>query len=135
MVAKPPMPLPMKTPVRAASLPCTVKEASSRAKSAAAMASWMKRSTFLSSFFSRKRSGSKPFTSQANRVLWWEASKRVMGPAPERPARRACQVSSVPIPTGDTRPTPVTTTLWVGVTSRPSCTPVVAYFLPECFSM
>src|SRR5512147_718643 len=76
----------------------------------------MKRSAFLTSFFSIQARGSNPFTSQAKCVEWWEASKCVMGPAPERPARRACQVSSVPIPTGDTSPTPVTTTLrgcWV----------------------
>ena len=76
----------------------------------------MKRSTFLTSFFSMKRSGSKPFTSQAKWVVWCDASKSVIGAAPERPATRPCQVSSVPIPSGDTSPTPVTTTLCLGVT-------------------
>src|SRR5438270_8191786 len=37
-------------------------------------------------------------------------SKRVIGPMPLFPARRACQFSAVPTPTGDTRPTPVTAT-------------------------
>src|SRR5262245_58831772 len=38
------------------------------------------------------------------------ASKRVMVPTPLRPATRASQFSCVPIPTGDSNPTPVTTT-------------------------
>ena len=59
-------------------------------ESAAATANWMKRSIFLTSFFSTKRSGSKPFTSQAKWVECCEASKSVMGAAPERPARRPC---------------------------------------------
>ena len=68
MVAKPPIPLPMKTPVRPASAGSTAKAASFMARSAAAIANWMKRSTFLTSFFSIQRRGSNPFTSQANRV-------------------------------------------------------------------
>ena len=89
---------------------------SSSANSAAAIANWMKRSTFLTSFFSTKRSGSNPFTSQAKWVECCEASKSVIGAAPDRPASRPCQVSSVPMPSGDTSPTPVTTTLCLGVT-------------------
>src|SRR6266576_3344373 len=77
----------------------------------------MKRSIFLTSFFSTHRKGSKPFTSQAKCDEWREASNNVMGAAPERPARRAAQVSSVPMPTGDTSPTPVTTTLRSAATS------------------
>ena len=109
-----------------------MKAASFSARSEAAIANWMKRSTFLTSFFSIQARGSKPFTSQAKRVECWEASNSVMGPAPERPARRPCQVSSVPMPRGDTSPTPVTTTLRFGVTWRCCCP---GYFLPECFSM
>src|ERR1043165_1565796 len=71
----------------------------------------MKRSIFLTSFFSTQLRGSKPFTSQANRDECCEASNSVMGPAPDRPAWRDFHVSSVPMPTGDTSPTPVTTTL------------------------
>src|SRR6266540_1961050 len=111
MVAKPPMPLPMYTPTISSLPASTFSPESFRAKSAAATANWMKRSIFLTSFFSTQRRGSKPFTSQAKRDECCEASNSVMGPAPDRPAWRDFQVSSVPIPTGDTRPTPVTTTL------------------------
>src|SRR5687768_14521425 len=75
------------------------------------MANWMKRSIFFTSFFSTQRNGSNPFTSQAKWVECWDASKSVIGPAPDLPASRPAQVSSVPIPRGDTSPTPVTTTL------------------------
>src|SRR5678815_252236 len=54
--------------------------------------------------------GSKPFTSHAKRTDSREGSNLVMGPAPERPARRALQVDSVSVPTGVTSPMPVTTT-------------------------
>ena len=101
----------------------------------------MKRSIFLTSFFSTQRSGSKPFTSAAKRAECCEASKSVMGAAPERPSRRPAQVSSVPMPSGDTSPTPVTTTLRVADTIRSSCQSSsalgAAYFLAlsPCFSM
>src|SRR6188472_346939 len=39
-----------------------------------------------------------------------DASKCVMGPIPLWPARSACQLASVPMPTDDSSPTPVTTT-------------------------
>src|SRR4029453_8203842 len=70
----------------------------------------MKTSTFLTSFFSRYCSGSKPLTSPAMRAANNAASKWVMGPMPERPARSAVQLASVPMPTDESRPTPVTTT-------------------------
>ncbi len=70
----------------------------------------MKMSIFFSSFFSMNCSGSKFFTSPANRVEKCVASKRVIGPMPLVPAHNASQFAWVPIPTGDTRPTPVTTT-------------------------
>src|SRR5512143_1417730 len=70
----------------------------------------MKRSIFLTSFFSTQRSGSKPLTSPAMRVAKPAVSKRVIGPMPERPASSASQVGAVPTPSGDTSPTPVTTT-------------------------
>src|SRR5262249_19294944 len=116
MVGNPPMPLPMYTPTMSRFPGPVFNPESARAKSAAATANWMKRSIFLTSFFSTHLSGSKPFTSQAKRELCWEASKRVMGAAPERPARREAHVSSVPMPRGDTSPTPVTTTLRSGIT-------------------
>src|SRR5262245_28301324 len=70
----------------------------------------MKVSIFLISFLSMKRPGSNPLTSPAMRLLKREASNRVMGPSPERPAVRASQFSALPTPSGDTRPTPVTAT-------------------------
>src|SRR2546430_5664465 len=39
-----------------------------------------------------------------------EASKRVMGPTPLFPATSSAQLSSLPIPSGETSPTPVTAT-------------------------
>src|ERR671912_2848106 len=70
----------------------------------------MKMSIFFSSFFSMNCSGSKFFTSPAKRVENADASKRVIGAMPLVPAHSASQLACVPIPTGDTRPTPVTTT-------------------------
>src|SRR3972149_10943222 len=70
----------------------------------------MKTSIFLTSFFSTYRTGSNPFPSPAMRQEKPEASKCVTGPMPHLPSSRAFQVSRVPIPTADTRPTPVITT-------------------------
>ncbi len=78
--------------------------------SAAASANWMKRSFRRASFRSMNFSGSKPFTSPAMRVGKVEASNRVMGPMPLLPATSALQDSSTPMPTGETSPSPVTTT-------------------------
>ncbi len=135
MVANPPMPLPMMTPTAARLGGSTVNAASFKARSEAAIANWMKRSTFLTSFFSIQWRGSKPFTSQANRVECWEASNSVMGPAPSDRRAEPCQVSSVPIPRGDTSPTPVTTTLRFEGHAGVGLRSARAYFLPECFSM
>src|SRR5262249_13541398 len=74
-------------------------------------ANWMKRPIFLISFFSMYWPGWKSRTSPA---IWQEnalASNAVIFPMPLLLARIPCQVSSVPIPKGDTKPTPVTTTL------------------------
>src|SRR5262245_52445968 len=70
----------------------------------------MKVSIFLISFLSMYRDGSNPFTSPAMREVKREASNRVMGPRPQRPAVSASQFSALPIPSGETRPTPVTAT-------------------------
>src|SRR6476620_10919849 len=70
----------------------------------------MKTSIFLTSFLSTNCNGSNPFTSPAIRAEWCVASNRVIGPMPLWPAQSASQFASVPMPTGDTRPTPVTTT-------------------------
>src|SRR3990172_7095461 len=70
----------------------------------------MKTSIFLMSFFSKYWKGSKPLTSPAIRAANGAGSKRVIVRIPLRPAVRPSKFSSVPIPTGDSRPTPVTTT-------------------------
>src|SRR5688572_26297681 len=71
----------------------------------------MKRSIFLTSFLSTQRRGSNALTSHPKWVECRDASKSVMGPAPDLPACMPAHVSSVPMPSGDTRPMPVTTTL------------------------
>src|SRR5690606_23544633 len=53
---------------------------------------------------------SKSRTSPAMRTGKPEASKRVIGPMPGRPATIASQAAGTPIPTGETMPRPVTTT-------------------------
>jgi hypothetical protein len=55
-------------------------------------------------------SGSKPFTSHANRTGKLLASNFVIGAAPERPSTSERQVVATSFPTGDSAPTPVTTT-------------------------
>ena len=110
IVLNPPMPDAMNTPTRVAMSGVTFSRASSTANCEAAIANWMKTSIFLTSFFSMNRSGSKPLTSPAIRAENCDASKRVIGPMPLCPAHSASQFASVPMPSGDTRPTPVTTT-------------------------
>ena len=51
-----------------------------------------------------------PFTSAAMRVGNAEASNFVIGPTPLTPFRTLSQALAMPIPTGDTMPSPVTTT-------------------------
>src|SRR5206468_1325798 len=70
----------------------------------------MKTSIFLTSFFSMYSSGSNPRTSPAICVANCDASNFVMVSIPLRPAPSAAQFASVPIPSDDTRPMPVTTT-------------------------
>src|SRR5688572_4654611 len=62
-------------------------------------------------------SGSKPFTSQANRTESCAGSNLRMGAAPGVPARSADQVDSTSFPTGVTSPRPVTTTRRVNLLS------------------
>src|SRR5712691_8882513 len=72
----------------------------------------MNESIFLTSFFSNQRSGSKSLTSAAILVENCVVSKRVILVTPLRPSHRPFQVSSVPVPSAVTNPTPVTTTLF-----------------------
>ena len=110
IVVNPPMPDAMNTPRRGAFSRVTCSFESSIANCAAAIAYWMKTSIFLTSFFSMKRRGSNPLISPAI----WDAnpvtSNLVIRSIPLVPARSAFQFASVPMPSGDTRPIPVTTT-------------------------
>src|SRR5918992_3687572 len=62
-------------------------------------------------------SGSNPFTSQAKRTDWSLGSNLVIGAAPGVPASSALQADSPSVPTGVTRPRPVTTTRRVNLLS------------------
>ena len=115
-VSLPPLPVAITVPARYPS-PSISSSASSRARRAAATAIWLERSMRRAERRSMKSPGSKPRASQAMRQASSDASKRVIGPAPERPASAALQVSSQPMPSGPTMPSPVTTTRRAG--SRP----------------
>src|SRR5262249_4802805 len=110
MVVNPPMPDAMNTPTSLLFDGVIAKPESSIANCAAAIAYWMKTSIFLTSFFSMNCSGSKPWTSPAMRVAKFDASNLVMLRTPLVPAVSAAQFASVPMPSDDTRPMPVTTT-------------------------
>src|SRR5438876_10632889 len=110
IVVNPPMPDAISTPTRVSLAGVMASAESAMAPSAAAMANWMKMSIFLTSFLSMNCSGSNSFTSPAIRVEKPDASKRVIGPIPLRPAQSASQFASVPMPSDDTNPIPVTTT-------------------------
>src|SRR5580704_5835415 len=111
MMSNPPIPDPMCTPTRSAFSGVICKADILNASSAAAMARWMKRPIFLTSFFSMKLSGSKFLTSAAI----WQAnlleSNWVMRATPLLPASTASHTSPVVFPTPQIRPRPVTTTL------------------------
>src|SRR5688500_17780512 len=71
----------------------------------------MKRSERRVSFGGIQSCEVKPFTSAAMRVGNADASNFVIGPTPLTPFRRFSQAWAAPIPTGETIPSPVTTTL------------------------
>ena len=106
----PPIPEPTRAPARVGSIWEKSTLASSTASTPAASAYWMKRSSFLSSFFSITFSGSKPLTSAAILASRRLGSNRVMGPTPDRPSQMARQYSGTEFPRGVTAPSPVTTT-------------------------
>src|SRR5690349_14502923 len=110
MVVNPPIPDAMNTPTRGAMAGVTCSPESSIANCEAAIAYWMKTSIFLTSFFSIQPSGSNWRTSPAIRVENCVASNLVIVPMPLLPLMSAFQLASVPIPSDDTRPMPVTTT-------------------------
>src|ERR1700688_4705871 len=111
MMSNPPMPEPMCTPTRSSFSGVIFRADILNASSAAAIARWMKRPIFFTSFFSMKFSGSKFLTSAAI----WQAkaleSNWVMRATPLLPASTACHTSPVVLPTPQIRPMPVTTTL------------------------
>src|SRR6476660_5451195 len=117
IVVNPPIPDAMNTPTRGLISGVISTRESSIANCDAAIAYWMKMSIFLTSFFSMNASGSNPFTSPAICVANCDASNLVIRLTPLQPALRACQLASVPIPSDDTRPMPVTTTRRVLVMS------------------
>ncbi len=106
----PPTPVPMTTPIRSRLASLIARRESASACAAATTANCVKRSIRRASRRLSSASGSKPLTSAAMRVLYSLASKRVIGPTPERPSRSDCQVLSMSFPSGVTQPTPVTTT-------------------------
>src|SRR5258708_35904892 len=110
IMSNPPMPEETYTPTSSRSDCSRVQLAMRTAKSAPARATWMNRPIFFSSFFSIHWKGSKFFTSPAMRQSNPVASKLVMVSTPLTPARRFFQLSSVPMPSAQTNPTPVTTT-------------------------
>src|SRR3954447_18354871 len=120
IVPTPPMPDAMNTPTRVAFPGVICRPESSTANCDAATAYWMKMSIFLTSFFSMNRSGSNAFTSPAICVEKSDTSKRVMGVIPLCPPRRAVQFASVPMPSEDTSPMPVTTTRLLTLPPPPS---------------
>src|SRR2546425_2884911 len=71
----------------------------------------MKESIFLMSFFSNQCRGSKFLISAAIFVGNCVVSNREIVETPLRPSQRPFHVSSVPVPSAVTNPTPVTTTL------------------------
>src|SRR2546427_9797558 len=71
----------------------------------------MNESIFLTSFLSNQRGGSKFLTSAAILVENLVVSNREIIVTPLRPSHRPFHVSSVPVPSAVTNPTPVTTTL------------------------
>src|SRR5580704_4549693 len=111
IMSKPPMPEPMCTPTRSSFSGVIFRPDILNASSAAAIARWIKRPIFFTSFFSMKFSGSKFLTSAAI----WQAkaleSNRVMRATPLLPASTAFHTSPVVLPTPQIRPMPVTTTL------------------------
>src|SRR6478609_2011458 len=124
ITSNPPTPEPICTPTRCSFSGVTFSPDMVMASSAAAMARWMKRPIFLTSFFSMKFKGSKPFTSAAIWQAKLPASKWVIFATPLLPATMFFQTSALVLPTPQISPRPVTTTR-------------LANHLPpfECFSM
>src|SRR6202171_4475835 len=111
MMSNPPMPEPIWTPTRSLFSGVILRPDIFMASSEAAIARWMKRPIFFSSFFSMNFKGSKFLTSAAIWQAKLPASNCVMRATPLLPASRASHTSPVVFPTPQIRPRPVTTTL------------------------
>src|SRR6266852_8495783 len=120
MMSNPPIPDETYTPTSSRSECSGFQPDMRTAKSAPASATWMNRPIFFSSFFSIHRKGSKPLILPPIRQSKPVVSKLVMVATPLTPARRFFQLSSVPMPSAQTSPTPVTTTRRV----NDSCSPM-----------
>ncbi len=118
-VCRPPTPLPTTAPTRSGSAR-TSTAASSAAIFAAATAYRENRSRRRTLRLSMNRSGSKSLTSAAMWTLWSVWSKRVISPTPDSPDTRRRQKVSTSLPSGETTPRPVTTTLRCAVMPVPS---------------
>src|ERR1700751_5299466 len=124
MMSNPPIPEETYTPTSSRSECSGFHPDIRTAKSAPASATWINRPIFFSSFFSIHWKGSKFFTSPPMRQSKPVVSKLVMHAIPLTPATRFFQLSSVPMPSAQTSPTPVTTTRRV----KDSCSPFEWYF-------
>src|SRR5229473_1622912 len=111
ITSKPPTPEPICTPTRSSFSGVIFSSDIFIASAAAAMARWMKRAIFFTSFFSMKFKGSNPLTSARIRQPNPPASNCVILPTPLRPATILLQTSVLVPPTPQIRPKPVTTTL------------------------
>ncbi len=89
------------------------------AKSAAAMASWMKRPIFFSSFLGIQFSGIEIADFGGDAAIERGGVKLRDGADAALPASSFCQTCSVPMPRAQTRPTPVTTTRRLNVRISP----------------
>src|SRR5690242_15306492 len=118
IMSNPPIPDPICTPTISAFSGVICRPDIFIASSDAAMAKWMKRAIFFTSFFSMKFSGSKFLTSAAIWQAKAEASKPVMRPTPLLPANSACQTSGVVLPSPQISPRPVMTTRLANLFAR-----------------
>src|ERR1017187_2414957 len=113
MISNPPMPEPMNTPTRSAFSGVIWRPDWAMASCAAAKAKWMKRPILRASFFSTKLSGSKFLTSAAKVTGKPVVSNPWMGAIPLAPAISCRHTSGAVLPTPQTSPRPVITTLRV----------------------
>ena len=111
----PPQPEPKTIPIRSGSASSgriwlwpLIRPPSRSASAVAAIAIWVARSWRRTSLGSISTVGSKSGTSPPTLMSWSDRSAMVTSRIPERPATRLSQAASLPMPTGDTTPSPVT---------------------------